>query len=328
MKVLVTGASGFVGSHLVDLLLEKKFNVSCLVRESSSMKWLESKNINLIFGDLNDSKTLEQKIKNFDIVYHVAGKTFGKNYEEFHNANAIGTKNLLNAIEKNIPGLKRFVYLSTQTVGGPAPSLDNPITEQNNPNPITSYGKSKLAGEKEIHKYTGIIPYTILRAPAIYGPRDYAILPVFQSVKFGVGTLMGFDEKYISLLHVKDIVKALYDASISEKTINNSYYLSSDKYYTWKEIISIMKNQLNKKMILYIRIPHFLILALARMSEIAGNLRGKPPVFNYEKGIDFIQSYWICSAGNAKDDFGFEQNFSAEYGIKNTIEWYKTNNLL
>lgn len=328
MKFLVTGASGFVGSHLVDLLLEKNQEVFCIVRNSSNLKWLENKNITIIKADLSNKDSLKDKIPQVDYIYHVAGRTFGSTYDDFYLSNCIATKNLLDEIKDSGITLKRFVYLSSQTASGPSQDFGKPIIEADEPRPITSYGKSKLAGEKTVAEFFDDIPITVLRATAIYGPRDNAILPVFQSVKYGLGTLIGFNEKYISLLHVKDIVRGIYEASLSDNTVGKTYFLTSKEFYSWKQIINVMKKNLDKKFVLFLTLPHFIVLSVAWLSELFGKIKGKPPVFNYEKGIDFIQNYWTCSHLNAKNDFGFEQEFSIDEGIENTVKWYKKQKLL
>lgn len=328
MKALITGANGFVGSVLTDYLSSKDWNISCLVRKSSNLKYLKNKKVNLIYGDLTIKSSLKSLDDDYDYIFHIAGKTFGRNFDEFYEANVIGTKNLIETINEKVKNIKRFVFLSSQTASGPSQNYEFPVKEIDSPNPITSYGKSKLSAEYEIKKFENKIPFTILRATAIYGRRDMAILPVFQSVKYGLGTLIGFKDKYISLLNVDDIVRGIYLSVTNGNTINNIYFLTSEKFYTWNQILEIIKKELNKKYLLKIKIPHFLVLAIAKLSEMIGNLKGKPPIFNYEKGIDFIQNYWTCSHKKAENDFNFVQEIDINTGISDTIKWYKENGFL
>lgn len=325
MKCLVTGATGFIGSHIVDLLLDKGYEVRCLVRANSDLTWLKGKNLELFEASYSDMDKLKQAVKDIEIIYHVAGTIAAKNYEGYLQGNKVPTINLLNAVIESGTKLKRFLYVSSQTASGPSESREKPKTEDMPMNPITSYGKSKKETELEVQTYFDKIPITIVRPPAVYGPRDKAILAVFQSVKIGIGTLMGFNDKYVSLVHSSDLSRGIVEASLSDNTISKTYFISSREFYTWKQIIGIIKNTLKKKFLITINLPHRLILTLGSISEHIGKLTGSVPVFNYEKGIDFIQDYWTCSIENAHKDFGYEQKMSIEKGIAETIDWYKQN---
>ncbi|MDQ1265988.1 MAG: hypothetical protein QG635_1140, partial [Bacteroidota bacterium] len=152
MKVLITGASGFVGSHIADILIKRDYEVRCAVRGTSSLRWLEGKNIDIVDASLYIPGSLIRAVEGIDYIVHSAGLTFGRNMDEFLITNRDGTRNLLAAAEKYAPNLKRFVYISSQSAAGPSDSLVNPKTEESPCNPITSYGKSKLAGEDEVLK--------------------------------------------------------------------------------------------------------------------------------------------------------------------------------
>ncbi len=328
MKALVTGATGFVGSHVADKLLEKGYEVRCIARKSSNLRWLENKNIEIVTASLDDKSSLEKAVEGVDYVYHIAGLTFARNYEEFLKGNRDATKNLLEVVHKKAPNIKRFLFVSSQTVVGPSKSLDNPIDETTPRNPITSYGKSKKAAEDEVLNYQGKLPFTIVRAPAVYGPRDTAIFDIFRAAKAGIGTMVGFNKKYISLIHSDDLSRGIIQATESEKAINQIYFISSEEFYNWKQLIDVIAKTMDKKFILKIRLPHWLVLSVAALSEFFGKFSKKPPVFNYEKGIDFIQDYWTCSTQKAVEELGYKQMMSLEAGMKNTVEWYKANKWL
>jgi len=325
MKCLVTGATGFIGSHIVDVLLDRGFEVRCLVRSNSDLTWLKGKNVELFEASYTDMEKLKLAVKDIDIIYHVAGIIAAKNYDGYLQGNKLPTINLLNAVLESNTKLKRFLYVSSQTASGPSESREKPKTEDMPMTPITSYGKSKKETELEVYEYFNKIPITIVRPPAVYGPRDKAIFAVFQSVKLGIGTLMGFNDKYVSLVHSSDLSRGIVDASLSENTISKIYFISSKEFYTWKQIINIIKKTIDKKLLLTINLPHSIILTLGTISEYFGKLSGSVPVFNYEKGIDFIQDYWTCSIEKAAKDFGYEQKMSIEDGIAETIQWYKQN---
>lgn len=317
----VTGSNGFVGSHLVDLLLEKNFFVRCVVRESSNLKWLEGKDIEIIKCGLFDKAGLAKALKDADYIYHVAGVVKSKTKEGYYTGNVETTRNLLDvALEQN-KNLKRFVVLSSQTVTGP--SLNSkPINEETECAPLTTYGKSKYEEEKLALGYKDKLPITICRAPAVYGERDTEIFIYFQNFAKGITTKIGLDNKILSLIHVADLVEGLYMAAMSEKAIGEIYFISSEKFYLWDEINSITSKVLNKKAI-KILVPHFLVYTLAAIAQFFSLFSSKAATLNLEKAKDLVQHAWICDTSKAMRDFGYRQNVSMEEGIKRTCDWYK-----
>lgn len=329
MKVLVTGATGFIGSHLADLLYEKGYSVRCTIRKTSNLQWLQGKPFELVEASLSDKQSLAKAAEGVDYIYHVAGLVAARSYEEFLKANRDGTINLLEAAKKHAPNLKRFLYVSSQTAAGPSLSLEKPLTEAEECKPLTRYGKSKKEAEQAVWKYKDQLPITIVRPPAVYGPRDAEIYKIFKAAKSGLGTMVGvLKPKYLSLIHSGDLVRGFVQAAESEKALGNTYFIASDEFYTWDKIIPLMAKAVGRKHILKLKLPHFLVLSVAAISGFFGVFSKKPPVFNYEKGIDFIQNYWTCSIEKAKQDFGYEQKITIEEGLKDTASWYKENKWL
>lgn len=269
---------------------------------------------------------MQKALENVDYIFHVAGVVAAKNENEFLRGNRDSTKNLLEATLKYAPNIKRFLHVSSQTAAGPANSLVKPLTEDDPCNPITAYGRSKKAAEDEVNKFLDKFPYTIVRPPAVYGPRDPAILQIFQLANKGLGTLIGFNHKYINLIHSEDLVRGIIASAFSDNSINKTYFIASEEIYNWNTIMDSIKKALNKKMFLKIRIPHMLVYSIAGMSEFLGKFSTKPPIFNFDKGRDFVQNFWTCSVEKAKNDFGFQQKVSLDDGLKSTVNWYKQNN--
>ncbi len=327
MKVLVTGATGFIGSHIADELLKKGYDVRCTYRKTSNLQWLKNKSFELIEADFFDIESLKKATEGVDYIVHSAGVVAARGLEGFMRGNRDTTANLLKAAASNT-NLKRFVHVSSQTAAGPAKSLEEPVTEDMPPNPITAYGKSKIAAEKEVISFKDQFPYTIVRPTAVFGPRDVAIYQMFQIAQKGLGTLMGFDKKYLNLIHSDDCVRGTIQAMESDKAENQIYFLASEEIYNWPQIINAFKKAFNKKFFITIRIPHFLIYTIAGITEFTGKFSKKPPVFNIDKARDFVQKYWICSVDKAKRDFGFKQEMSLEDGIRQTIDWYQKHNWL
>jgi len=318
---VVTGSNGFVGSHLVDFLLEKNFSVRCIVRESSNLKWLEGKDIEIFKCGLFDKVGLTTALKDADYIYHVAGVVKSKTKEGYFTGNVETTRNLLDvALEQN-KNLKRFVVVSSLTVTGPSLN-NNPVDEETECAPLTTYGKSKYEEEKLALGYKDKLPITICRAPAVYGERDTEIFIYFQNFAKGVTTKIGFDKKILNLIHVADLVEGFYLAAMSDKAIGEVYFISSEKFYSWDEINSVTSKVLNKKVI-KILVPHFLVYTIAAIAQFFSLFSSKAATLNLEKAKDLVQHAWICDSSKAMRDFGYRQNVSLEEGVKRTCDWYK-----
>jgi dihydroflavonol-4-reductase len=319
MTSLVTGASGFIGSHLVDSLLKKGHTVRCLLRKSSSTVWLRDLPIEIVYGDLFDTTALHEALRGVDYVYHSAGLTKAKAKGDYFRANTEGTRNLLVAAAQNATQLKRFVLLSSQTAAGPSPSKV-PITETSPAHPITTYGKSKLAAEEECRKVPPTLPYTIVRPPAVYGPRDKDVFEFFSTMNKGLQPMAGFHEKYISLVHVKDLVRGIIMAGESPKSVGETYFISSNTIYGWREVGDVARRALGKKA-LRVRIPEAGIYAISAFAEVFSLFSSKPALINFEKARDMVQDYWTCDSSKAGRDFGYSQEINLEEGIRDTIAW-------
>lgn len=318
---VVTGANGFVGSHLVDLLLDKGYMVRCLTRKSSDMKWLKGKNIEVYDCGLFDQDGLRKALNGSHYVFHVAGVVKSKTPEGYFQGNVETTKNLLEVSLENKNTLKRFIVVSSQTVTGP--SLDGkPVNEESECLPITTYGKSKLEEERVALTYSDKLPVTICRAPAVYGERDTEIFIYFNTFSKGLTTTIGFNKKALSLIHVTDLVYGIYLAATKEKSIGQIYFISSEKFYTWPEVNDITAKILGKKAII-VKVPHFLVYTIAGIAQFLAIFSSKAATLNIEKAKDITQQYWICDTSKAMRDLGYRQNISLEEGIRRTIEWYK-----
>ena len=321
MKALVTGGTGFVGSHIVDQLLEKKYSVRCLIRKSSDTKWLSGKPIEFVYGDLFDQSALREAVSGVEYIYHSAGVTKAKTPEEYYRGNAEGTKNILEATISNNSSLRRFVHVSSQTAVGPSPT-QTPIEENVPPHPITTYGKSKLEAEKECEKAMSSIPITIVRPPAVYGERDKDVFEFFNTMSKGLQPMVGFSEKYVSLIHVRDLARGIIMAGESENARGQTYFITSKEVYGWKQIGEVTRRIMNKRA-LAIRLPEFVVYVIAAFAEVGSKFSPKPALINFEKARDMVQDYWTCSHAKAKRDLGFDQQISLEEGIRATIQWYR-----
>jgi nucleoside-diphosphate-sugar epimerase len=323
---VVTGGSGFVGSHLVDLLLSKNYEVRCIVRNSSNLRWLDNKDVKLFDCGLYNKDELKKVLTDANFLFHVAGVVRSKTKEGFYRGNVDTTKTLLEVIDENNIHLNRMVIVSSLTACGPAEN-GIPCTEETVPHPITTYGKSKLAEEELAKKYMGKIPITICRAPAIYGERESDIYAMFKGAQKGIMTLVGFNDKKLSLIHGRDFVQGIYLAANSEKAKSQIYFISSEKIYDWNTVTNAIEKAIGKKT-LRIRIPHFIIYLIGGISHFINYFSKNPATFNLEKAKDFVQESWTCDVEKAKNDFGYKQLISLEDGMVSTVNWYRENNWL
>lgn len=321
---VVTGANGFVGSHLVDLLIEKGFIVKCITRKSSNLRWLDKKNVEIHDCGLTDKDGLRRVMKDSNYIFHVAGVVKSKNPDGYFKGNVETTRNLLEVSLENKSTLKRFVVVSSLTVAGPS-SDGIPVNEETECNPITTYGRSKLEEEKLTLSFSDKLPVTICRAPAVYGERDTEIFIYFNTFSKGLTTTIGFNEKKLSLIHVTDLVNGIYLASKNEKAIGEVYFISSEKLYTWQEINAITA-QITGRKALVVKVPHFLVYTIAAIAQFFAIYSKNAATLNIEKAKDITQQYWICDTSKAMRDLGYSQKISAEEGIRRTIKWYKDMN--
>ncbi|RPI75943.1 MAG: NAD(P)-dependent oxidoreductase [Ignavibacteriales bacterium] len=318
---VVTGASGFVGSHLVDLLLQKNYKVKCIVRKTSNIKWLKDKDIEIHTSELTDKENLRRIFIGADYIFHVAGIVKSKKPEGYFKGNVETTRALLEVALEYKDNIKRFLVVSSQTSSGPS-VLSKPICEDDPCEPITTYGRSKLAQEQLAKSFMDRLPITICKVAAVYGERDTEIFIFFKTFAKGLMTSIGLHDKQVSLLHVADVVRGLYLAAVSENSAGKSYFITSEKFYTWKEVGDVTSKVMSKKP-LKVKVPHFIVYTIAAIAQFFSMFSSKAATLNIEKGKDITRSAWISDYRKAYNDFNFKQEVSLEEGIKRTIEWYK-----
>lgn len=318
---VVTGANGFVGSHLVDYLLENKYEVRCIVRKTSDLKWLNGKDVKIFNCGLLDVDGMSKAFNNANYIYHVAGVVKSKTPDGYFKGNVDTTKALLEAALRNISTLKKIIIVSSLTVTGPSKG-GIPVNENNKCEPITTYGKSKLAQENLAKSFMDRLPITICRAPAVYGERDTEIFIFFQTYNRGLMTTIGLDKKVLSLIHVRDLVEGFYLAATSENSKGESYFISSEKFYTWDEVGEICEKVFTKKP-LKLKVPHTVVYTLAAIAQFLSLFSKKAATLNLEKARDITQNAWICDTSKAIHDLGYRQKISLDDGIKRTVAWYK-----
>lgn len=324
MKAFVTGGTGFIGSHLVDTLIKKEeYNeIRCLVRNNE--KWLQGKPFTKVKGDLDDLSVLRKAVHDVDVVFHLAGVVSAPTYREFEHANVDATENIVRIAQKE--GVKKIIILSSLAAAGP--SQGRPVTEEDPMNPVSMYGKSKKQMEELVHqiavKNTSI---TILRPPAVYGPREDQIYSFFKMVSKRICPIVGDGEHpKISMVYVGDVVRGILSAVGQKEKGVRTYFITGKKIYTWNEIRGTTTQVLGKKSIpIYIK-PKF-VKKIAGFVEKTASFFGSYPVINKEKANEMILE-WTCTSEKAEKELGYKAKYSLAEGISRTIHWYKMHHWL
>lgn len=326
MKVLLTGANGFIGSFLAEKLINKKYKVRCLVRSTSNMRWIADLETEFVYGDLSDRNSLKKAIRDVDYIYHLAGVTKASDNNLYNKGNFEGTKNLIDTVIENKSRLKRFVFSSSQAAYGPSASL-TPIDENQPRSPLTEYGRSKLKAQQYVESKMDQLPVTIVIPPAVYGPRDTDVLEFFKTVKMGIIPQLGGKDKYASIIHVSDLADGIIMAAESGKSAGSTYFLANQRPVAWSEIARVALDFMGKRAVT-INVPISVVSGIAGLTEIYSKISGRPNIVSRQKLIEMKQDFWICSPQKAKRDFGFESKIDLEEGIKDTLAWYVKHNWL
>ena len=320
MKVFLTGATGFVGSHLAQTLLEQGHSVKALLRTTSNLRWIADLNIDGFYGTLDDTNNLAKGLNNAEVVIHCAALTKALKNEDYYRVNFEGTKKLVDTIINNQLPIKRFVLISSQAAAGPAKSLE-PVTENDEPHPVSEYGKSKLMAEKYVMDQKKTLPFTIVRPPAVYGPRDTDVLQFFQSVKKGIIPRWQNRDKYMSFVFVKDLVEGIALVAEHPKAKNQIYFIADKRPYTWDDLARVTLDFF-KTRAFHVPVPLAAVKIIAAVSEQWSKITKKPSIINRQKVAELLPDFWICSPQKIKKELGFETKTDLENGVKQTLEWY------
>ena len=323
MNAVITGSNGFIGSTLVKKLLAERADIRCLIR--SRPKGQSHPGVKQYHIDYTNPQSIIDSgaLENADIIFHVGGVTKHLTLEGFRTGNVMPTQTLIKAATQKTPALKRFVLISSQAAAGPATSLDHPVTEDMPPRPVEIYGQSKLEAENLLRDSSLPFPYTIIRPPSVYGPRDVDFLPLFKQIGAGRGIYPGNKHSYISIIHAQDLVNGIVKAASNPAAENQTYFLAHELTISWKQIYHVIARIMDQSM-WELNIPFPLIAFAARFGDIYSKLTGTISILNSKKIELAKPKLWICSAEKAKKAFDFNPLIPIEEGMLKTLEWYQT----
>ncbi|MDR1195631.1 MAG: NAD-dependent epimerase/dehydratase family protein [Endomicrobium sp.] len=322
LRVLVTGANGFVGSHIVEMMLSKKYQVTCIVRKNSDLSWISHLPVFFKYGDLSDIKFLEICVKDIDVIVHCAGSVRAFNREDYFKINVEYTKNLCNAVLKINPSLQKFIFISSQAAMGPS-SSENPKKLDEEETPVSDYGLSKIVAEEEIRElFSGRVSYTILRPASVYGPRDKDIFIFFNLVNKHLRPFT-VEKRILQLVYVKDIAQAVAACIDNKNSDNKTYYLAEETPYTWSEVGQAISKAVGRTA-MPIPVPDFVFKFAGMAAQSFSYITKKPAVLNKQKIKEMLQEYWIADNLPARADLGIEFT-KLEIASKITYNWYLNN---
>lgn len=316
MKVLISGATGFLGSHLAELLVGQGFRVGALVRKTSKTDFLEQLGVDLHLASLETGDGLEEAVADADAVVHGAGLVKARSPEEFHEVNCGGTENLLDAVRRARPGIERFVHVSSLAAYG--------FCERDGeePRPVTHYGKSKRAGEDAVRAAAAELPVTVVRPPAIYGPRDGEMYNFFKMIAMRTKVFMGDPNNRLSLVYGPDCARAIHTVLTREHPSGRTYFVEDGRGYTQAEFAGIVEEALGVKAV-PLRLPVWMVSTAAMFSEAYGKVSGQAVMLTRDKLNELKQPDLTCRGDDIRRELGWAPEVQLEEGARRTVAWYR-----
>ncbi len=321
MKVLLTGATGFIGSHVAEALVRKGIDTRCLVRDKDRLGWLTDLPVEIVVGDCQEKSSLRQAVLDVDQVFHLAGATLAVAEKTFFEVNGLGTRNLVETCIEQNSRLEKFIYLSSQAAAGPCPGAGRK-NESDPCEPVSPYGKSKLLGEELALSHADELPLLILRPCAIYGPRDTGFLTLCQWLAKNINPCLFGPEQHISLCYVGDLVRAILLAAESQTRSGEIFFLSDGHDYRLAEIGDVFAQAMAINA-LKLRLPRQLLFGMAFCAECFARVSGKPAILSRGRVREMGCANWLCDIGKAIEFIGFEPRITLAQGAALTVAWYR-----
>ena len=328
-KILVTGASGFVGSFLVEGALDREMQVWAGIRKSSSRRYLQDPRIQFAVLDFAHPDTLKQQLVQhreehggWDYIIHCAGVTKCRDKEEFDKGNYQATRNLVDALRELEMTPQQFIYISSLSVFGPIhEETYQPISEQDEPRPNTAYGQSKQKSERYLQSLADF-PYVIFRPTGVYGPREKDYFLMAKSIWQHVDFAAGWKRQDLTFIYVKDLVQAVYLA-LEKKVNHRAYFVSDGQVYDSKAFSNLIRSELGNPWLVRIKCPLLLLRLISFVAEHVAQLMGKTSTLNGDKYQIMKQRNWQCDISPLIQELGYHAEYPLERGVKEIIAWYK-----
>lgn len=320
MKVLLTGASGFVGSHILDSLQARGVATAILLRPTSEkgfiQQHLESAEIRM--GSIGDTASLQTALEGITHVIHCAGLTKARRISEFYEVNRLGTRNLVAAANAREGQIQRFVHVSSLAAAGPA-TRDQPAREKDAPRPVSDYGKSKLAGELEVREHCRV-PFVVVRPPAVYGPRDYGFLSLFKAVSRHLLPRPSARQE-LSLVFVKDLAEAIVACLEHPAAPGKVYFAAAKEVVTSRAMAEAIALQANHWTIPF-PLPTAMLWSACFVQQLRSGMTGKASLLNLQKFAELRAPGWVCDPSLLEREIGFVCKTTLDQGVAQTRDWY------
>lgn len=328
-KILITGASGFIGSFIVEEALNQGYKTYAGVRRSSSRRYLQDERINFLEIDFSSKQSIVEALSNFkrdngsfDYIIHCAGVTKCINKEEFIEVNYLQTKNFVDSLSELEMVPKQFIYISTLSVFGPIHEQTyQPIAESDQRQPNTAYGLSKLKSEKYLEQMPDF-PYVIFRPTGVYGPREGDYFLMIKSIKGHVDFSVGYKRQDITFVYVKDLVQAIFLA-IDKKVNRRAYFVSDGQVYSSRSFSDLIQSELGDPFVIHIKSPLFVLKVISLCAEFLSGLMKKTSTLNSDKYKIMKQRNWQCDISPTVEELGYEPKYKLDRGVKEAVSWYK-----
>jgi nucleoside-diphosphate-sugar epimerase len=326
--ILVTGANGFVGSHLVEALLGAGHEVRAMVRRTSDLSFIEQLPIDLVYADVRDEASLPAACQGVAAVVHCGALTRARDKATFLRVNADGAVALARVAWQENPHLARFLFVSSQAAAGPSRGAGDLVDEAHEPHPVTWYGQSKWAAEQALHTLARDegLPLTIVRPSAVFGPRDRDFLAQFRLINRGLDLQIGHGPHKVGLIYVVDLVACLLRA-LEQPVAGGRTYFASSLVAAHEELAAAIAFALGKQP-LRIRLPQAALGILDLYARLATSLTRQTPLLNEQRLIDLRQPYWLCSTERARQELGFEAAYCLDAAVQETADWYRVHGWL
>jgi nucleoside-diphosphate-sugar epimerase len=321
MRVAVTGGAGFVGSHVVELLLARGYEVNCLVLPGKGAHWLAGASVRFFEGSVTDSSSLPAFLEGCEAIVNIAGLTRAWAEGKFLSVNRDGAVNLVEAALSLPVGPRQIISMSSEAAMGPTPEGKKSI-ETDPMRPLTPYGRSKMALEVALKPYNddGRMHCTFIRAPGVYGPRDRDFLQYFKLVKRGLRVIVG-DRNVMSLVYVKSLAAAIESCLGNPAAYGQAFFVADEGEYDWDDFSSMVEKALGRET-LRIQVPEWFVAVAAFGAEIAKPFCQRPPLLDRNKLLEVRQHRWVLSTAKAKSLLGFKPIAATADAIAETARWY------